>query len=430
MSTNTPPQGEGWDDLDAAWGDWTDDFAQPVAPDKAEATRRQEAARRAAEHDDPEFDERFDQAMAPSAPSNKRSRSVRSDDDDEEFLAAPVRRGRGCVTGLIVLALIVGLLGYGYRWVNHQIDPPGDPTVEVTVSVPTGTSGSGLGEILAAEGVISNANAWRVWSQVNTVGKFQAGQYIFKRGSSFDEVVEVLKTPPAVPQQQELLVAPGLRLTQIAERVGELPGRNAQRFLEIATSGVVRSALLPEESSKNLEGFIVAETLRFDLSDDENEVLVKLVDEFDRKGREANLMKAKELVGYTPYEVLIVASLIEREAKFDDERGKVARVIYNRLKGKMALQLDATTVYDLGGGIPTAADLKKDAPYNTYLRKGLPPTPICTPSLESIKAALDPTPGDWRFYVVTETDGRSSFANTFDEHRKNIRLGKKNGVLK
>jgi UPF0755 protein len=107
----------------------------------------------------------------------------------------------------------------------------------------------------------------------------------------------------------------------------------------------------------------------------------------------------------------------------------VARVVYNRLKQKRALQLDATTVYELGGGVATAADLKKDGPYNTYTNKGLPPTPIASPSLESIKAALAPAEGDWLFYVVTEKDGRSSFANTFSEHKKNIQLGKKNGAL-
>jgi UPF0755 protein len=432
-----PPADDGWNDLDADWGDWTDDYAAPVVDSDA-AARRREAARSAAEDDDPEFDERFDRAMgtdAENGPGSKRRSGYQagsqggSQAGSDEYLAPPVRRGRGCLTSLIVLAMLAGLVAFGLRWARQQVDPSGPAGITIEVGVPSGTSGSGLGKILAAEGVISNPTAWRIWSQINTVGKFQAGRYEFQKSSSFDEVVAVLAKEPLVAQEQKITIPPGFRITQIAERVGALPGRNAQRFLEVARSRTVKSALLPVESANNLEGFIVAETLNFDLDDDETDVLVKLVDEFDRTARKTNLMNAKDLIGYTPYEALIVASLIEREAKFADERGKVARVIYNRLKGETRLQLDATTVYDLGGGVPTAADLKKDAPYNTYTRKGLPPTPICTPSIESIEAALNPTVGDWRYYVVTETDGRSSFANTFEEHKQNIRLGKKNGVL-
>jgi UPF0755 protein len=344
-------------------------------------------------------------------------------------MAAPAPTGGGCLVGLVVLALLAGVVFAGWTWVRRQIDPSGDPGQVVEVAIPRGTNATELGTLLHEEGIIGDPRVWRVWTQLNPVGRFQAGKYNFTSRSSFAEAVAVLNAAPAVPQQQPLTLPPGLRLSQVAERVGTLPGRSAERFLAAATSGSVRSGLLPIESRANLEGFIVAETLNFDLDDDEAEILAKLVDEWDRIARDSGLMTAQDKVGYRPYEVLIVASLIEREAKFDDERPKVARVIYNRLKVDQALQLDATTVYDLGGGVPTPEDLKKDAPYNTYTRKGLPPTPIASPSVESIQAALNPAEGDWLYYVVTETDGRSSFANTFNEHRRNIAKGKANGVL-
>ncbi len=436
-----PPSGwdpdDGWDE---EWSDWTDDVAAPDI-DVDASVRRREAARRVAEHDEPTSvpTQRQKGSGRPAEATQGSSRRTvasgsavsappRQTRVVEDRLARPARRGTGCLTGLIVLALLAGIAGLGYRWVQKQIDP-GAPGDVVEVAVPSGTSGSELGKLLQEQGVISNANVWRAWSQMNSVGKFQAGRYRFAKNSSFDEVVAVLAEAPSVPQQQPLTIPPGFRITQIADRVAELPGRNRQRFLDVAAQGSVQSALLPAESTKNLEGFIVAETINFDLDDDETEILAKLVDEWDTVAREAGLMDANDKVGYTPYQVLIIASLIEREAKYDDERPKVARVIYNRLKGDMRLQLDATTVYDLGGGVPTAADLKKDGPYNTYTRSGLPPTPIATPSVESIKAALAPAEGDWRYYVVTEKDGRSSFANTFAEHRRNIALGKKNGVL-
>ncbi len=457
---------DGWDE---EWSDWTDDVAAPDVDEDA-STRRREAARRVAEHDEPAAATTAKQSRSAarsaarsatrsaagdeasgrssivssgtssrgSQPGGSARRSVASGSATsapprqtrvvEDRLARPARRGTGCLTGLIVLGMLAAIAGLGYRWVQRQIDP-GTPGEVVEVAVPSGTSGSELGDILQAQGIISNTNVWRVWSQMNSVGKFQAGRYRFAKNSSFDEVVAVLAEAPAVPQQQPLTIPPGFRITQIADRVAELPGRDRQRFLDAAAHGTVQSALLPTESAQNLEGFIVAETINFDLDDDETEILVKLVDEWDAVAREAGLLNAEKNVGYTPYQVLIIASLIEREAKFDDERPKVARVVYNRLKGDMHLQLDATTVYDLGGGVPTAADLKQDGPYNTYTRKGLPPTPIATPSVESIKAALAPAEGDWKYYVVTEKDGRSSFANTFAEHRRNIALGKKNGAL-
>ncbi len=439
-------KGQGWDPddgWDEEWSDWTDDVSAPQV-DEAASVRRREVARRAAEHDSGEERSITEGRSTTPAPDARRSvatgtsrggsgsgsasRSTRSTRVVEDRLPRPARRGTGCLTGLIVLAMLATIAGLGYRWVQNQIDP-GSPGEVIEVAVPSGTSGSELGVLLQEQGVIRNANVWRVWSQVNSVAKFQAGRYRFAKNSSFDDVVAVLAQAPAVPQQQPITIPPGFRITQIADRVAELPGRDRQRFLDATTKGSVVSALLPAESAKNLEGFIVAETINFDLDDDETEILAKLVDEWDSVARDAGLMQAKEKVGYSPYEVLIIASLIEREAKFDDERPKVALVIYNRLQGDMALQLDATTVYELGGGVPSPEDLKRDGTYNTYTRKGLPPTPIATPSVESIKAALAPVDGDWKYYVVTETDGRSSFANTFAEHRRNIAKGKKNGAL-
>ncbi len=440
--------GSGWnpdDGWDEEWSDWTDDAAAPEV-DEAASVRRREAARRVAEHDDGSIRQPSAAGYGPTpraagakrdkstgrrpvaAGTADRSAATRPARVTEDSLPRPARRGTGCLTGLIVLGMLIALAGLGYRWVQRQIDP-GIPGAVIEVAVPSGTSGSELGVLLHEQGIIGNSNVWRAWAQMNSVGKFQAGRYRFAKNSSFEEVVAVLAEAPAVPQQQPLTIPPGFRITQIADRVAELPGRDRQRFLDAAAQGSVRSALLPDDSAKNLEGFIVAETINFDLNDDEIEILVQLVDEWDAVAREAGLMDADAKVGYTPYQVLIIASLIEREAKFDDERPKVARVIYNRLKADMHLQLDATTVYALGGGVPTAEDLKKDGPYNTYTRNGLPPTPIATPSVQSIKAALAPAEGGWKYYVVTETDGRSSFANTFAEHRRNIATGKKNGAL-
>src|SRR5439155_12337626 len=114
------------------------------------------------------------------------------------------------------------------------------------------------------------------------------------------------------------------------------------------------------------------------------------------------------------YEVVVVASMIEREAKFEEDRGKIATVMYNRLAKGMPLQIDATVEYALGTYKTrlTFDDLKVQSPYNTYLHKGLPPTPIASPGLASIEAALSPAKGSWLYYVVCDSQGHHAFTSS------------------
>ena len=401
---NNPAPGDSWDEH-ANWEDWEE---QPAT-----------------------------EAPAPVAPPPPRRRLRRvqravpdaSDEyyDEDESFPVPARRVRGCLSMLVVLALIGAFVFAGVTWVRNQIDPSGAPGAVVTVAIPRGTSGGELGKILHAKGVIGNDSIWRVWSQSKGISTFQAGRYNFRTHSSFDEAVAVLRDGPAIAQQQNLTIPEGLRLSQIADRVAGLPDRSAARFMEAAQGGSVRGRLQPAGVT-NLEGLLFPDTYSIDLNENETAILTRMVEEFDSVALEVGLDKAQEKVGISPYEAVIVASLIEREAKFDDERAKVARVIYNRIKADQALQIDATLIYANGGNRVLFDDLKVDGPYNTYTRKGLPPTPIAMPGKASLEAALNPTEGKWLYYVVTEADGRSSFANTFRQHKANIALAAKRGL--
>ena len=126
-------------------------------------------------------------------------------------------------------------------------------------------------------------------------------------------------------------------------------------------------------------------------------------------------------VTVSDYDVLKVASIIEREAVTSDDRPLVSSVIYNRLKADMSLQSDATMGYVTGGDV-TADDLKVDSPYNTYLHKGLTPTPICNPSLDSIQAALAPSPTNYYYFLIIENGSYSNhtFSETYDQHQEAI----------
>ena len=343
---------------------------------------------------------------------------------------------RGGHWGLKILAALVllSLLAVAGLVVSYQrqADPPGPPGEEVKVTIPEGSSSRKIAQILADEGVISSAWTFsRVYLRLNGAGDWQAGEYAFRKDQSFGEAAQVLDKGPQLTFER-LTVPEGLTLPQIAEQIGKLPGRSAERFLEVARSGQVRSRLQPPGST-NLEGLLLPDTYFVEPKDDERALLERMVKSFDDTATQLGYTDGSGPAGLSPYQLVTLASLVERETRFDDERGKVARVMYNRLERNQLLQVDATVIYALGKSADRNVrvllkDLEVDSPYNTYKVAGLPPTPIAAPGKESLAAALDPEDGPWLFYVVTEPDGHHSFATTNAEHAANIRLAEKNGV--
>jgi UPF0755 protein len=446
--TSQPQSGSGWDG-DGGWAaedDWTigapaDDVfdrgwryeptdQDAVADGAAVGTRT--TGRRTID----EPTSRNDHSAAPTRPKGRvRERDQVAYVQDREYdlydeaFPAP-KRGRGCLAFLIVASFFVGAALLGLRWYQRQVDPPGLPGQTVNVVIPSNTSTAKIGEILHDQGIIGNANLFRFYAQFKGKGGFEAGKYEFKENSSFDETLDILTLGAQVPESQKLTIPEGFRYEQIGARVEEkLDGRTAANFRTIATAGKVRSTYQPAEVT-SLEGFLFPSTYVVSLEDDEATIASRMVEQFDQIADEVKLSEAKGKVGISPYEALIVASLIEREAKLESDRAKIARVIYNRLKTDRALQIDATIIYGLGGGLDRVLleDLEKDGPYNSYTRKGLPPTPIANPGRASMEAALNPVAGDWLYYVVTGADGSHSFANTFKEHKRNIQLAKDRGL--
>ena len=323
-----------------------------------------------------------------------------------------------------VLAVVGGVL-----WFQRQVDPPGAADREVRVQVPEGSSTQRIAAILDEEGVVRSARVFRLYVKAKGAGPFQAGSYTLPREASLDEVIAALERGPEV-RADRLTIPEGLVLAQVAERVARLPGRSAERFLEVAASGEVRSRYQPQASS-SLEGLLLPETYSID-DDDERAILERMVSAFDDAAAKAGIDEVSQGGLVSPYQAVIVASLVEEEARVPDDRGKIARVIYNRLKAGMPLEIDYTLIYAQGmSGQKNRVlneDKKIDSPYNTYKVKGLPPTPIAAPGRPSLEAAVDPPDGPWLYYVVIDPDGRHGFAATLDEHNRNIALAKANGV--
>lgn len=343
-------------------------------------------------------------------------------DDDHDYVE--VRRGTGrgrrlLVVVLVVLALIVVGLGAAGLWVQRQIDPPGEPGEVVALEIPEGSTSGDIGQLLADEGIIESDFVWDWYLRINGGGPFQAGHYELATNSSIGEVIERLDAGPTPPDERSFTIPEGLTTEEIVARLADPEkglGFDATVMQQLLDSGQVRSAVQPADQPSN-EGILFPETYRVAAEADELAVLQLLVGQLDTTMAELDVSSAQDRFNLTPYEILIVASLIEEETKIPEERPKVAQVIYNRLREGIPLGIDATSRYEaeIAGRDRGDIDFESDSPYNTRRNQGLPPTPIASPGRASIEAALNPEEGPWIFYVLEDADGHHFFTDSSTE---------------
>jgi UPF0755 protein len=299
---------------------------------------------------------------------------------------------------LIVFVLLASLISF---WAHRQLFPSGKPGAEVVLDVPTGSSTSSIADLLEKKGVINNAMLFKIYMKVKGGGPFQAGTYRIPAHDGADDVLRKLKAGPLPPPTRRFTVPPGLNLRQIPQQiVNSIPTFSIEKLTQVLTAGQVRSGFQPE--SKPIEGFLFPDTYEIAEGADETAAIRTMVSQFDKVAFELGVQDAPARIGHDPYEVLIVASLVEEEAKVDVDRAKIARVIYNRLAKSMPLGVDATLCYlqDARPCVLHQSDLAKDSPYNTRKNAGLPPTPIASVSRKALEAALHPDGGDALYYVL------------------------------
>lgn len=315
------------------------------------------------------------------------------------------------------LAAVVALVGG--VWLARQLNPPGPPGAEVRVAIAPGTSVAGIARQLESEGVLTSARVFRLYLKVKGADRgFQAGEYELRRDMAMGAALGVLRRGPEI-RFSRLVIPEGLTLTEIAEVVGELPGRDATRFLELARSGTIRSRWQPEGVS-TLEGLLFPDTYLVTDREDEADIIRRLVDRFDEVAADVGLGERPRPAGLDPYQTIVAASLVETEAKVDEDRPLIASVIVNRLERDMRLQIDATVLYALGRHKSRVLfkDLEVDSPYNTYRVDGLPPTPIGASGRASLEAMLDPADEDYLYYVLIDESGKHAFATTAAEFER------------
>jgi UPF0755 protein len=342
----------------------------------------------------------------------------------------------------VTAAVVAGAVG---MWTIRQVNPPGAPGEPATFIVNPDDDLVTVSHRLRDNGFIVHAGVFQWYVKRKGGIEFEPGYYTLRPRDTMGNLVKALRTPPAQTFTQ-VTFPEGMTVRQMASRLATVVSRlSGAKFTQATTDGVVRSVYQPKGTT-SLEGLLFPDTYQVSNEETERQVVNRMVNLMERVGRQEGLDDEGKRNGYSAYEILTIASIIEREAKFDADRAKIARVIYNRLYLGMPLQVDATLLYGQDPSTPFSVLRAMDTPYNTYLHKGLPPTPIANPGRASIRAALNPTlnppPGDpvcrelpdpsgclYLFYVVSDAEGHHAFAATLEQHERNVQRARDLGLL-
>lgn len=326
------------------------------------------------------------------------------------------RPGRGARIALTILLLAGLLVAAGVRYYTWCEEASG-PRTPIAFTVPEGASGSEVVDALHRAGVIrcGTVSKWLL-RRSGLADEIREGSFDLTTNMTPHEAFVVITEPPPPAPTVRLTIPEGYRLTQIAERVEEVVGIPAQAFLGAVDSG--EWSLPPYlMAGESLEGFLFPETYEFlERGTTADDVIARLLDQFGQDAASLGWDGAADL-GLTPYETVIVASMVEEEARVPKDRPLIAAVIYNRLAAGMPLGIDATVQYidpNPDDGL-TASDFEIDSPYNTRLYAGLPPTPIASPGLASLQAALSPADVGFLYYVLCGADGHHAFSTTYGQ---------------
>jgi UPF0755 protein len=322
---------------------------------------------------------------------------------------------------LLVLVLAFALW---YELESHALGPQGK---QVVVTVREGESFGSVIDSLGRQGVIGSSLAFRISDFFHGTPTVLSGSYALHQNQTFSEVRTLLAAGPNIFPVD---VRPGLTLSEVAAQVDSIPGHRSGGFQAAASSGTVHSVFSPPDSN-DLEGMLGTGEYLVVPGESDLTIVRAMVNRFDADATAQGLSTASAAaLGYTPYQVITVASIVEKEGYYTFNMPKVARVAYNRLARDIPLQMDSTVLYALGqdGGPVTPQDLKVQSPYNTYLTNGLPPTPICMPSNAALNAALHPQPGSWLYFVLVQKNGVMAFSDTYAEQLANEQLARSRGL--
>jgi UPF0755 protein len=317
-----------------------------------------------------------------------------------------------------------------YRY-EELTTPAGDDSTPVPFVIEPGETASGIASRLEEEGLISNASLFKTYVRFHKLdANLEAGEHILNQTMTMEEVAAELLY--AQLREIQITILPGWRLEQIAEMLAKETSINSEEFLLIARTGSFNYPFLADRpAGASLEGYLVADTYRIPANADATMLVHRLLETFDQRVT-PQIRRDAQAQGLSLHQLVALASIVEREALVDAERPIVASVYLNRLAEKLPeadgyLRADPTFQYvrgyDPGTGrwwAPFQVDDVRalDSLYNTFLYKGLPPGPICSPSLESLRAVANPAETEYLYFYAIG-DGSHAFAETYKEHLEN-----------
>jgi len=344
------------------------------------------------------------------------------------------RRGPGCLIALVIVAVLAGA-GYwgvsvGLQKVKDQFasakDYPGPGTGEVSFEVKSGDTLAVMGRGLKAKGVVASVEAFTDAASGNPKADgIQPGFYSLKKEMKASDVVSILVDPGNIVTTN-VVIPEGFTVKQIEERLVKETGFKKADF--DAALKDPKALGLPEDAKGDPEGYLFPATYKFGPNEKPADMLHDMVARWQQSANDDDLEAGAQALGYTPHEIMTIASLIEAEGR-GKYRTKISRVIYNRLENpdngltNGLLEIDATVNYALGrddiGLALTEEDLQVDSPYNTRKYPGLPPGPIDSPGDAAIQAALHPADGPWLWYVtVNLKTGETKFTDSYTEFQQ------------
>ncbi len=324
---------------------------------------------------------------------------------------------------LVFITVVAFLASKGVDWFNERSAETTSTSVGhgpvVKVIVNPGMSATEIGKLLEQKGVVDSAAEFvDLVKSRDSENDLRPGNYEFYDDQKLVEVVDMLERGASTANLKET-IREGLAISQVAAQLDKEGTISGETYAELAAKP--EEFLLPEVGGtqpkvETLEGLLFPSTFFLMEGDGAMELIGAQLAAFTSKTAGLSWKNASTL-GLTPYEIVIVASLIEKEVNVADERAKVAAVIYNRLEADMTLGIDATVRYAVNKwtGALTGEDLLVKSPYNTRVVKGLPPTPICSPGVAAIEAALKPADVDYLYYVLQDADGHHFFTASYDE---------------
>lgn len=343
--------------------------------------------------------------------------------------ATPARKKGPWVRRLLVLLIVVVLVFGGYKawgkassYLNGPADYAGQGAGNVVFEVTAGANGMGIANALKKADVVKSAEAFYQLSLTDARAQsIQPGFYKLRKQMSAEFAMREL-SDKANRVEGKVTIPEGSRVGQIVSAI--VAGSEIKASALTAALRKPETLGLPAAANNNPEGYLYPATYTVEPGTTATELLQSMVAKTLAVEKDLDIGTRAKALGLTSEEILTVASILEYEAKQDADYPKVARVLYNRIKAGMALQLDSTVAYvsqRKGDVFTTDAERNNQSAYNTYQHTGLPPGPIGSPGQKTIEAALNPADGSWLYFVAVNLDtGETIFSDTFAEHNKAV----------